>query len=194
MAGAFKPLLKWGAATVIEACIDHLRASRLDEIIVVLGHREFEIRQRLAGAGVEFAINREYQRGMMSSIKTGLALVSPQSDAVLIALVDQPMIGPEIIDRLIAAYEKSDQKIALPTYQGQHGHPIIIRTDYIDEIMNVDDASDEGLRTVIDHHRDECFEVPIDSPAVLEDIDRPEDYQRLSKQVEPIYEHHKWHP
>ena len=194
MAGAFKPLLKWGKRTVIETCIDNLRNSRLAEIIVVLGHRESEVRARLAGAGVEFAINRDYQKGMVSSIQTGLSLVSPQSDAVLVALADQPMVGSQVINQLIDAYEQGGKKIALPTHAGKHGHPIIISADYIDEIMQLDTAADDGLRTVIDAHRDEILEVPIDSPEVLEDIDRPEDYERLSKQVEPIYEYHKWHP
>lgn len=194
MAGAFKPLLKWGTRTVIEACIHHLRDSRLDEIIVVLGHREFEIRARLAGAGVEFAINRDYQQGMISSIKTGLALVSPQSDAVLVALVDQPMVGTDVINLLIASYASGSQKIALPAHNGQHGHPIIISKDYVEEIMQLDNASPDGLRTVIEAHRDEWLEVAVESPTVLEDIDRPEDYERLSQQVNPLYDHHKWHP
>ena len=194
MAGAFKPLLKWGTSTVIETCIDHLRRSRLGEIIVVLGYREAEIRARLAGAGVEFAINRNYQQGMVSSTKTALSLISPQSDAILITLVDQPMVGPEVINSLIAAYTDGEKKIALPTYQGQHGHPIIISTDYIDEIMNIPNDSAEGLRSIINAHRDEVLEVPVDSRAILDDIDRPEDYTRLSQQVTPIYEHHKWHP
>src|ERR1051326_8513186 len=175
MAGAFKPLLKWGTSTVIETCIDHLRRSRLGEIIVVLGYREAEIRARLAGAGVEFAINRNYQQGMVSSTKTALSLISPQSDAILITLVDQPMVGPEVINSLIAAYTDGEKKIALPTYQGQHGHPIIISTDYIDEIMNIPNDSAEGLRSIINAHRDEVLEVPVDSRAILDDIDRPED-------------------
>ena len=194
MAGAFKPLLKWGTSTVIEACINHLRNSRLGEIIVVLGHREAEIRARLAGAGVEFAINHDYQKGMMSSIKTALSLISPQADAILITLVDQPMISSQVINSLITSYTDHDKTIALPTYQGKHGHPIIVSTDYIEEIMSLDDASPEGLRALIEAHRDEVLEVPVDSPAILDDIDRPEDYERLSKQVTPIYEHHKWHP
>ena len=46
MEGAFKPLLKWGARTVIAECIKQLRDSKLDEIFVVLGHREFDVRAR----------------------------------------------------------------------------------------------------------------------------------------------------
>lgn len=194
MVGAFKPLLKWGTSTIIETCIDHLRRSRLGEIIVVLGHREAEIRARLAGAGVEFAINRHYQQGMVSSIKTALSLISPQTDAILIALVDQPMVGPEVINSILSSYTDNEKKIALPTYQGQHGHPIIISTDYVDEIMNIPDDSAEGLRLIINAHRDEVLEVPVEARAILDDIDRPEDYARLSQQVTPIYEHHKWHP
>jgi len=194
MAGAFKPLLKWGTRTVIETCINNLRRSRIGEIIVVLGHREADVRARLAGAGVEFAINRNYQQGMVSSIKTALSLISPQADAILIGLVDQPMVGSEVINAIITAYGDGEKKIVLPTYQGQHGHPIIMSTDYIDEIMNIPNDSDEGLRSVINAHRDEVLEVPVDSRAILDDIDRPEDYARLSQQVTPIYEHHKWHP
>jgi molybdenum cofactor cytidylyltransferase len=194
MEGAFKPLLTWGKRTVIGACVENLRRSRLGEIIVVLGHRAFEIRSRLAGAGVQFAVNDNYRSGMLSSIKTGLAIVSPQADAAMIALVDQPMVGTDLINLLIDAYYAGDKGIIVPLHDGHHGHPIIMSVDYVDEIMQLDDASPEGLRELIDAHRNDLVEVPVESPSVLEDIDRPADYERMSKQVEPIYEYHKWHP
>jgi molybdenum cofactor cytidylyltransferase len=194
MEGAFKPLLKWGKGTVIGACVDNLRRSWLGEIIVVLGHRQAEIRSRLAGAGVQFAVNENYKNGMLSSIKTGLAIVSPQADAAMIALVDQPMVGTDVINLLIDAHYTGDEGITVPLHEGRHGHPIIITVDYVDEIMQLDDASPEGLRVLIEAHRNDLMEVPVESPSVLEDIDRPADYERLSKQVEPIYEYHKWHP
>lgn len=194
MEGAFKPLLKWGKRTVIGECISNLRASRLSEIIVVLGHREAEVRARLAGAGVEYVINPDYKLGMLSSIKTGWTQVSPQSDAVLVALVDQPMVTTETIDKLIDAYEKGGRRIVLPTYQGRHGHPIILARDFRTEIMQLPDDAPAGLKSLIDAHRDEILEVTVDTPSVVEDIDRPEDYERLSSQVVPVYEYHKWHP
>lgn len=194
MEGAFKPLLKWGKRTVIGACVENLRRSTLGEIIIVLGHREAEIRSRLVGAGVQFVVNDNYKNGMLTSIKTGLAVVSSQSDAAMIALVDQPMVGTDLINLLIDAHYSSDKGITVPVHEGRHGHPIIISVDYVDAIMQLDDASPEGLRVVIDAHRSDLLEVPVESPTVLDDIDRPADYDRLSKQVEPIYEYHKWHP
>ena len=194
MEGAFKPLLAWGSGTVIDACVKSLRDSRLGQIIVVLGHREAEIRSRLAGSGVEFAINPDYKLGMLSSVKTALSQIGPQTTAVLIALVDQPMVTAEIINQLIDAYEKGDKRVGLPTYEGRHGHPIILSRDFEEEIMRLEDLSPDGLRTLINGHRDEILEVPANSAAVIDDIDRPEDYERLSKQVEPIYASRKWHP
>jgi CTP:molybdopterin cytidylyltransferase MocA len=194
MQGAFKPLLKWGKRTVIGECVHQMRNSQLAEIFVVLGHRELEVRQSLAGSGVQHVINEDYQKSMLSSIKTGWAMLSPNEDAALIALVDQPMVTAKIIDALIEAYDKGDKGIVLPTYHGKHGHPVIISRAYEEEIMQLDDEHPAGLRAFIDAHRDDCLEVPVDSPAVIEDIDSPEDYQRLSKQVEPLYEYHKWHP
>lgn len=194
MQGDFKPLLKWGTRTVIEACVDNLRRSRVDEIIVVLGHRESEVRARLAGAGVQFAINQDYRRGMLSSIKVGFSLVSPRTDGVLIALVDQPMVGPEVINPLVVSFGDYEKKISIPTYHGKRGHPIIISREFEDEVMQLDDNAPDGLKTLVENHRHEIQEVPVDSPAILEDIDSPEDYVRLSAQVKPLYESNKWHP
>jgi molybdenum cofactor cytidylyltransferase len=194
MRGAFKPLLKWGKRTVIGECVHQMRNSQLAEIFVVLGHREMEIRQTLAGSGVQYAINEDYRRGMLSSVKTGLAPISPNADAALIALVDQPMITKEIIDNLIDAFISGGRGVTLPTYQSKRGHPVIIAANYFDDIMRLDENSPDGLRQFIDLRRSDTLEVPVSTAAVIEDIDLPEDYERLSKRVEPIYEYHKWHP
>ena len=194
MRGAFKPLLKWGKRTVIGECVYQMRSSQLAEIFVVLGYREMEIRQTLSGSGVQYAINDNYQQGMLSSIKTALAVLSPNADAALIALVDQPMITKEIINHLIDAFSAGEKGIVLPTYRDKRGHPVIIAAKYFDEIMQLDEDSPEGMREFIARHRNDAMEVPVDTTAVIEDIDLPEDYERLSKQAEPIYEYHKWHP
>ncbi|MGH9837886.1 MAG: nucleotidyltransferase family protein [Blastocatellia bacterium] len=193
MQPAFKPLLKWGKRTVIGECVHQMRNSGLADIYVVLGHREADIRSRLAGTGVQYAINEEYQKGMLSSIKTGLAMLGPNADGALIHLVDQPMVSSQVMDKLIEAFDKGGKGIVLPTWEGKHGHPIIIGAKYFDDVMQLDESS-EGLRAFIAAHRSDCLEAPVPTSAVVEDIDLPEDYARLSKQVEPIYEFHKWHP
>jgi molybdenum cofactor cytidylyltransferase len=194
MEGAFKPLLKWGTRTVIGECVYQMSDSKLDEIFVVLGHRELEIRQRLTGTGVQYVINEEYQRGMLSSVKVGWAQIAPRTTGVLIALVDQPMVSAGIINQLLAAFDKDERRIVVPTHEGKQGHPIILSRDFEDELMLLPDDVPYGLKTLLDRHRDEIHEVEVNSAAILEDIDRPEDYERLSKAVEPHYAFRKWNP
>lgn len=194
MEGSFKPLLKWGTRTVIGECVHQLHDSKLDEIFVVLGHRERDIRQSLSGAGVQYAINDDFQKGMLSSVKIGWAQVAPATDAVLIALVDQPMITSALINQLIEAYHHGKKRIVIPTHNGKRGHPIILSTDFEEELMLLPDDSPDGLKTLIDRYPDEVLEVPVESSAVLEDIDNPGDYERLSKAVAPHYAFRKWNP
>ncbi len=194
MKGAFKPLLKWAKRTVIGECVHQLRQSQLDDLYVVLGHREAEVRPCLAGTGVQFAINRDYRNGMLSSLKTGLADLSRNTEAILVALVDQPMITSSLIDRLIAAWRTGEKGIVIPTYQGRWGHPVLIGAKFIPAIMQLDESSPEGLRGFLEAHRREVLEVPVDLPSIVEDIDSPEDYQRLSRGTEPLYAHRRWQP
>ena len=143
---------------------------------------------------MQFAINRDFSKGMLSSLKTGLQLISPRTEAVLIALVDQPMVGPEVINPLVISFGDFEKPISIPTFEGKHGHPIIVSRAFEDEIMKLDDADPDGLKAIINAHRHEIQEVPVDSAAILEDIDLPEDYTRLVAQVPSLYESHKWTP
>lgn len=195
MGGQFKPLMKWGRTTVIDTCIRNLKKARLDEIIVVLGHREADIRARCSHSGVSFVVNPDYKKGMISSVKTGISIASSQTDAFLIALVDQPMLPGDLINQLAIIHDDNpDARITVPVYQGRHGHPIVISKSFEPEIMALDDDSPEGLRALINRHRDEITEVEVASPVVLEDIDTPEDYEKYATQVQPLYEYHRWHP
>ncbi|MGE0103378.1 MAG: NTP transferase domain-containing protein [Blastocatellales bacterium] len=194
MDGGFKPLLKWGRRTVIGECINQMRNSQLADIFVVLGHRESEIRPALIGQGVQYAINEDYRKGMLTSVKTGLAMLTTNSDAFLVALVDQPGVSSKIIDSLIEAYAESSKGIIVPTFEGHRGHPVIIDSKYIDDILQLDDEAPGGLRAFIEARENDVQTVEVPSRAILEDIDTPGDYERLSSQVAPVYEHHKWHP
>lgn len=177
--GEFKQLLRFAGKTFVECCADHLLASRIDELIVVTGHREADVRRALGARAVRLAHNDEYRDGMSSSVKRGVAAVSPGARAILIALVDQPQIDTAIINRVIAESEKRPSRIVIPTYGGRHGHPVLIDFTLRDELLSFD--SSQGLRQVIHAHATEVAHVEVATDTVLMDFDYPEDYQRLTK-------------
>jgi molybdenum cofactor cytidylyltransferase len=176
--GEFKQLLAFGGKTFVECCVDNLLASRAGEVVVVTGHREEEVRRALAGRPVRFVQNPDYRSGMSSSIKRGVQAIADDRRACLIALVDQPQIGTDIVNHVIGAYEKSGPLIVIPTYRGRNGHPVLLDLKLKDEILAMD--SEQGLRQVVHAHAPDTVRVEVHTDAVLLDFDFPEDYKRIS--------------
>jgi molybdenum cofactor cytidylyltransferase len=175
--GDFKQLLRLGDKSFVEHCVDNLLASRVGEVIVVTGHRQSEVQSAIVDRGVIFAYNSEYQSGMTSSIKCGMRAVSKSSNACILALVDQPWIDPNVINRIIETYEKTQPLIVIPTYQGKNGHPILLDLTLKKEILSID--SSQSLREVVHAHQGETARVEVSDQRVLEDCDSAEDYERM---------------
>ena len=177
--GAFKQLLRLGDKSFVEHCVDNLLSSRVAEVIVVTGHRASEVQRALGDRLVQFAYNSEYQSGMSSSIKRGVQAISEDSQACVLALVDQPRIDPNAINRIIENYENAHALIVIPTYDGKNGHPILLDLTLKEEILNMD--SELGLRSVVHAHKAQTTRIEVFDRGVLEDCDVAEDYERLLK-------------
>ena len=171
--GQPKPLFKLGHKTILQHVLANLRTSRVDEIVVVLGHRARQIVPILRKTGCNVVINPDYARGMSSSIRRGLCAVHPRAQAVLIALGDQPYIPAQVIDRLLSEYSRGDYQIVVPTYGGRRGHPVIIGREYWPELRAL--KGDVGGRDILRGHPGDVLEVEVSVPGVLADIDRPGD-------------------
>jgi molybdenum cofactor cytidylyltransferase len=172
--GTLKQLLPLGGRTVIEA-VARTVASRLEKVVVVVGYRAEEVQRALSGLAVECAFNEQYHSGMLSSVQCGLQ-AAPQARAYLICLGDQPSLKGEVIDRVLEAATQTGKGIAVPTYQGRRGHPVLISAAYRSEILAL--SAGQGLNAVTRGHPEDTCEVPMDRPQVLEDLDTPQDYQR----------------
>lgn len=177
--GKFKQLLRLGDRTFVEHCVDNLLASRVDEVIVVTGHRDLEVRGAVGDRPVRFSHNSDYQSGMASSIKCGVRSLPASSRAFVLALVDQPQIGAKVINLIIETYERSQAIIVIPTYGGRNGHPILLDVSLKDEILRFD--ADQGLRQVVRSHPEQIERIEVPNGSILEDCDFPEDYERLVK-------------
>ena len=178
--GDFKQLLTIAGKTFVERCVDNLLRSRVDEVVVVTGHREQDVRRAVGDRPVRFVYNADYRAGMSSSIKRGVESLSKDSRACLIALADQPLISADVFNRVIEEYEKNQSLIVVPTFEGRNGHPVILDLRLRQEILSMDPA--QGLRQVVRAHASETRHVAVSDEAVLIDFDLPEDYRRISNQ------------
>ena len=174
--GAFKPLLPFGEKTVIETCIDYLRAGGTENIIVVVGHRADEIKARLRTSSVEFTFNPESSSEMGVSIACGVRAIPAEAKATVIALVDHPAIPGRIVATLLDEWSKGAH-LVIPTWNGRGGHPVLVDLSLRQELLSLDPA--RGLRGLFDLHQDEVRRVPVDSPYIARDIDTWDDYRAL---------------
>jgi molybdenum cofactor cytidylyltransferase len=176
--GDFKQLMPYRGRTFVEACAETLLASSVDETLVVLGHRAEEVRRTIASLPVRVVVNEAYLDGMATSIKAGVRAIAPGSaDAILVALCDQPHVPVPVVDAVVAAYRSSSALIVAPAIAGDSGHPVIFDLSLRDEILAIDPA--HGLRAVTYAHRENRLRVPVDTVAVIDDVDTPDDYQRI---------------
>src|SRR5262249_12247413 len=166
--GAFKPLLPFGDKTVIECCLDYLQQGGVETIVVVLGHRAGEVREKLDGRPVIFALNPDPNSQMGASIAAGVHALPMSSTATLIALVDHPAVPPEVVSTLIENW-KQGARVIVPTWHDRGGHPVLVDLSFKPELLNLDATG--GLRALFETHRNEVKRVPVDSPFIARDMD-----------------------
>ena len=178
--GAFKPLLPFGKKTVIESCIDYLREGGVETIVVVLGHRAEEVRQRLSKLDVNFALNTDPNSEMGVSIAAGIRELPETTKAVLIALCDHPAVPATVVSTLIKEWKRG-ARLAIPTWQNRGGHPVLVDLDFMPELLNL--SSKGGLKALFQAHSKEVKRVVVDSPFIARDMDTWDDYLALHAEV-----------
>ena len=175
--GTPKPLLPLRGKPLLAHGLDALRGGGLREIVVVLGAGADRIRRGVSLAGTKGVVNPEYEEGMSSSIRAGLRAASPDAGAYLIVLGDQPLVTPATIRAIVARWEETGSRIAVPTYEGVRGNPVLLDRSLSAQMESL--RGDVGCRGLVAAHAAEVVEVPVDDPGILIDVDTADDLRRV---------------
>jgi molybdenum cofactor cytidylyltransferase len=176
--GTLKQLAKIGDRTLLETTLRAVADSRIHETILVLGYQAEEIAKAVSlPASTKIVTNDSYEKGMSTSIRSGLGAVSSDCSAALIVLADQPFIQTSILDALIQEYEASGAAILVPVYKGFRGNPVLIDRSLFPEMMQI--TGDIGCRSLFGLHPNDIRKVQVDDIGVLIDIDTAEDLSKL---------------
>ncbi len=177
MLGPNKLLLPVHGVAMVRRVVDQALASRCGRVVVVLGFEAPRVRQALDGLPVEFGVNKEFEEGLGSSVRTGALAVRDDSAAV-ICLGDMPLIDASVIDALIHAYESgTGVKACQPLYDGRRGNPVLWGADCLPDLRRL--SGDEGARALLRRLGGALTLVDVSSPAVLQDVDTPDDLRSL---------------
>ena len=175
--GRAKALLRAGSHTFVRRILETLRDGGVPETVVVVRPGDAALAAEIADAGYgRSVVNPRPEDGQLSSLLAGLDAVDrPGVDAVLVTLVDVPLVTPATIGTLCARAGVSPALVIRAVYRGQHGHPVIFKRPLFDALRRADPAA--GAKDVVRGAPIENVEV--DDPGVAEDIDTPADYTRV---------------
>jgi CTP:molybdopterin cytidylyltransferase MocA len=179
--GQPKALLSIDGRTFVRRVLDTLRDAAIDDAVVVIRPDADDVAHEIARAGFGRAIvNTDPTRGQLSSLVAGLdAIDSPRVIAVLVTLVDVPLVSAATVSALLARVPASSAPILRATYGDRHGHPVVYRRELFDALRHADPAT--GAKTVMRVHKIE--DVDAGDPGVVEDVDTPDDYGRVIRSM-----------
>ena len=157
-----------------------LREAGLDDVIVVTGDVHAQIERALKEVeGVRLVRNPEPSRGQLSSLLTGLeAAVSPALDALLVTLVDVPLVRASTVRAVIDAWRTAGAPIVRPAVGDRHGHPVMFDRRVFDELRQAPPGA--GAKVVVRAHAADVCDVQVDDEGCLRDVDTPADYAALA--------------
>ena len=154
-------------------------------VIVVLGHEAERIRAGVSRQSeAVFVVNAKYAEGQLSSLQCGLGEVAAGSPGFMFMPVDLPLVQPETVARLAAAFEGPRRPLlAIPRFEGRRGHPVCCARELIPEFLGLPPGAQ--ARDVIHRHAAEACYVDLDDPGILRDIDDVEAYRSLFESAGP---------
>ncbi len=180
--GQSKLLLPLGTKTVIARVIDVLDRPEILEITVVIRPDDDVLRTVLESLTAVIVQPSEEPQEMRESVQFALDQIdkkhSPMDDdGWLLVPADQPVLDTEVLDVVLQRWQQGDCQILVPRFGDQRGHPTLFQWKLADEISQI--PCGHGLNWLLHKHAEKVIELEIDRPAVITDLNTPEDYQQL---------------
>jgi molybdenum cofactor cytidylyltransferase len=176
--GRPKQLLQVGGRPLLEGVVASACASRLDEVVVVLGARADAILGGIDLGRARAVRNPDHAAGMSTSLRAGLEALGPEVDRAVIVLGDQPAISGALLDELLDLQERSRLPAAALSFGGLLHPPVVLRRELWGDLRSLE--GDVGCRAVIRARPELVAALPAqDDLHHPVDVDTPEDYARL---------------
>ena len=153
-----RPVVRWSADALID---------QVDTLVVVVredpdpsalrpavrsaggrSHQALTVRRALEGLPIRWAINHDAERGMSTAIRAGIAALPASVEAAIVALGDQPLVDPGVVERLVARWREHSAPAVQPRYDDGRGHPVLFDRSLFPALSALE--GDVGARAVLD--------------------------------------------
>ncbi|MGC2527150.1 MAG: nucleotidyltransferase family protein [Candidatus Acidiferrum sp.] len=174
--GSPKALLSYQGRPFLEHLLDVARHPKIGVRRVVLGADAEPIAKEINLSHDEIVINEDWEKGQLSSIQSALRSLPPQTDGIILFLIDHPLISSALVNELIESFYSSHKSIVLPVYEGRRGHPVIFTSDLYEELMNA--PLETGARSVVWAHSGQTHIVQTNEEGCILNLNDPDTMQK----------------
>jgi molybdenum cofactor cytidylyltransferase len=177
--GADKLVAPLGGRTVVRWSAEAL-VRVADVCHVVVRPDSGSVREALAGLDVRFVPNPDAASGMASAIRAGIASLADDAEAAVIALADQPLVAPGVIEAIVARWRAGDVRAVAPRYADGQGHPVLFGAALFPALLALE--GDRGARSVLEPLGLSLAYVDVDG-ARPADVDTPEALREVEREL-----------
>lgn len=175
--GQPKMLLPWGKTTVLGQVISTFQTAGIEDIVVVLGGARERVEEIVKQYGARSIFNADFANGeMLPSLQRGIEAQSPQAQATLIGLGDQPQIQEGTVRLVCETFTTMQSKVVAPSYQMRRGHPWLVKRSLWDELLEM--RPPQSPRDFLNRHAKEIQYVQVQTSTILADLDTMEEYKK----------------
>lgn len=166
--------------TVVARVIQTLIEGGVPSVVVVAGAHIDAVRHAMPAHEPRARVveHAGWQQGQLSSLLAGLRAVDdPLLEAAVVTLVDVPMVLPLTVAAVIAEWRRTRAPIVRPANGDRHGHPVIFDRSVFADLQSAN--PNVGAKAVFAIHKDRIVNVEVNDSGAFEDIDTPEDYEKV---------------
>lgn len=175
--GDFKPLLRIGNSSVVESVVRMFQDAGIEDVSVVVGHRAQELSPIVEATGARCVTNHQFDQGMYSSVRAGVAALSPSTEACFVIPADIPLVRASTIRRLANFFSGKDKAIVYPVFEQHRGHPPLISRAVLSEVLQP--GSSTSLSALLAAHEDGACNLFVPDEGTRLDMDTPEEFARI---------------
>ena len=179
--GRPKQLVQFRGKSLVRRVVDAAKDANCSAIVVVLGSKREQIERELKETDAIVAENKDWRRGIGSSIRVGLESAvnqAPDIEAIVLLACDQPFLKTDTIECLIAMRGKTKKAIVASSYSETLGVPALFDRSCFQELLALDDET--GAKAIILSNRERVAELLFPEGNI--DIDTAADYKKLTAQ------------
>ena len=176
--GSPKALLPYQGRPFLEHLLELTQHPKIGVRRVVLGTHAESIAKTVALDAREIVINKEWEKGQLSSIHAALKSLPPGTDGMLLCLIDHPLISSALVDALIEQFYATGAPVVLPVFEGRRGHPVIFSAAVYGELLGA--PLELGARRVVGAHAKDIGEYATAEEGCVLNLNNPETFYRVT--------------